>query len=484
MSRTRPRGGPSSRVRALRLTWVCALRLTWVCALRLTWARALRLTWVRALRLTWVLVCALGVGCESAPLGSGSRGSGARDSGTPTSGNPVSGNPASGRAEAASGRRSAQAERNAEAARAAAGYLARSCDSNGRFAYLSHLEVAGDSSEGEYNVLRHAGAIYALAQAWERERQPLVRAALLRASRYLIERHLRGWPHRTGLAAIVSLEDEEVGRECAKLGGAGLGLVALCAARRIEPALIELGRLRELGEFVLAAQRADGSFQSKRYLDDGSWGRFQSLYYPGEAILGLLRLSAEDDDPRWLEAAARGAAFLARSRADLRVDQLPHDHWLLIACAELWPRWGDLDAPPLPQPVLRRHLDDLARVFLARQVEVEAEGIYLGAFDRSGSTCPAATRLEGLLAYASLPPSHEGPEPGPLRAGIERGLAFLRGAQLQAPPELRGALPKGWLRGQDPSGERGEVRVDFTQHALSAFLGGALLAEPGASRAR
>lgn len=372
-----------------------------------------------------------------------------------------------------------ESESERESARAAASYLARACEPSGRFAYLRHVEVGGDRSGGEYNVLRHAGALYALDQAWRELRLPEARAALLRGARYLIERHLRSWPEgapaagQLHLAAIVSLEGEEVERECAKLGGSGLGLVALCAARRLEPALIGLERLRELGAFVLACQEPSGSFRAKRYAD-GSWSSFRSLYYPGEAILGLIRLAEQDPDPRWLKAAAMGAAYLARSRAEVPPAELPHDHWLLIACAELWPRWGELKPPPIPQAVLRRHLDELARVFLARQAEVAAQGEFRGAFERRGATCPTATRLEGLVAYASLPAgSPQAPSAAELQGGIARGLAFLRGAQVQAPSEVRGAIPRAWLRGQDASGPRGDLRIDFTQHALSALLGGA-----------
>lgn len=59
---------------------------------------------------------------------------------------------------------------------------------------------------------------------------------------------------------------------------------------------------------------------------------------------------------------------------------------------------------------------------------------------------------------------------GRLREAIARGGRWLLQTQLHEPPELEGAFP-----GADPrgglGGQRGQVRVDFTQHALSALLG-------------
>ena len=43
----------------------------------------------------------------------------------------------------------------------ATGYLERNCDSDGRFAYMS--EMASGRQSPSYNIIRHAGAMYALA---------------------------------------------------------------------------------------------------------------------------------------------------------------------------------------------------------------------------------------------------------------------------------------------------------------------------------
>ena len=283
---------------------------------------------------------------------------------------------------------------------------------------------------------------------------------------------------KPGLRVIASRTGEEVAQSTAKLGGAGLGLVALCAAHSLDPDLVSLDDLRGLARFVLWAQRPDGSFRAKFFLERDAWSSFVSLYYPGEAILGLVRLYALDPDPAWLTAAARAAAFLARSRRDLSPSKLPHDHWLLIAGGELLPRWGELQQAPAPRAEVRLHLDRLASLFLAVQAEIAAAGRYPGSFHASGAVCPSATRVEGLVGYASLSgvASAEAPSRAKLLAGIQLGARFLERAQLLEDPRLCGAFPRGLVETSDePLRQRGEVRVDFTQHSLSALLGAARL---------
>jgi hypothetical protein len=363
-----------------------------------------------------------------------------------------------------------------ESIQAATAFLASACDARGRFAYRLHVERLGDQSEGDYNVLRHAGALYALEQAWRAQQDPAAAAALKRGARYLVQHHLRSLTGKPAFKVIASRTGEEVSQPTAKLGGAGLGLVALCAARRLDEEIVSLDDLRGLGRFVLWSQRVDGSFRAKYFLEREEWSSFVSLYYPGEAILGLLRLYALDPNPAWLEGAAKAAAFLARSRRDLPRAKLPHDHWLLIAGGELLPRWGELERPPAPRAEVRLHLDRLASLFLSVQEEINAVGRYPGSFHAGGAVCPSATRVEGLVGYASLggEPSRSAPTRAQLVEGIQLGARFLERAQLRTDPRLRGAFPRGFLEASDePLRRRGEVRVDFTQHSLSALLGAA-----------
>jgi hypothetical protein len=101
----------------------------------------------------------------------------------------------------------------------------------------------------------------------------------------------------------------------AKLGGAGLGLAALLELEKVEPDFTPLEDLRRLGRFVLYLQKPDGDFYAK-YIPScgGRRDDWVSLYYPGEAALGLVLLYERDSDPAWLRDAAAAIAYLAHHR--------------------------------------------------------------------------------------------------------------------------------------------------------------------------
>jgi hypothetical protein len=109
----------------------------------------------------------------------------------------------------------------------ASGYLIRHLDTDGRFEYAIHLE--GLPAEEGYNVVRHAGAIYALAQYHELTADARTREPILRAAHYLLGRHVRPIAEQNGMSAVFSLPGEEGEGTNAqvKLGGCALGVIAL-----------------------------------------------------------------------------------------------------------------------------------------------------------------------------------------------------------------------------------------------------------------
>ena len=63
-------------------------------------------------------------------------------------------------------------------------YLAGLCDERGQFTYRTNLDP-GIEPEPAYNELRHAGAVYALAQYCQRSPDPAVRDAMRRGAQFL-----------------------------------------------------------------------------------------------------------------------------------------------------------------------------------------------------------------------------------------------------------------------------------------------------------
>jgi hypothetical protein len=341
-----------------------------------------------------------------------------------------------------------------EAIDLSAEYLVRSCREDGSFVYSIHLEH--DDLDDDYNVLRHAGAIYALADYHARWPSPDTAAAILRA-RDNLRSFMAPLPERPEIWAIWSHDDP---RE-AKLGGAGLALVAL---DRLE-------ERQRLARFVAFMQKPDGGFHSKFFARRGFDAEWVSLYYPGEAALGLAMLHEDDPAGGWGEIAKRALLFLAGSRR--HEARVPADHWALIASERLLRDSGDLFATDDREAIVA-HSRQVVSAMLAARPDHAPNSPRRGSFTIDGRTTPTATRLEGLLAARGHVALAE--LEGPMDAAIDDGIDFLSRAIVRD-GEHRGAMPRAIARIErfSPTGSFNrramEVRVDYVQHALSAFLG-------------
>jgi len=355
-----------------------------------------------------------------------------------------------------------------EAIDRAAAYLVRACREDGKFVYRVNLDP-DVTPEPKYNMLRHAGTIYALgmAQQWRADRS--IEAAMVRAAGFLKRRAIGPVPQQDPMLAVWS-DPRLTGNDGplqAKLGGTGLGLVALLSVERVRPGFTSPDELRKLGRFLVWMQKEDGSFYSKHLPDGpGRDDRWTSLYYPGEAALGLLLLYENDPSPVWAKAAAKAVAYLARRRRDrVRVEA---DHWALLATARLF-SLAEEHALVIDRAAALRHAVQVCEAILDEKPRYAASRQTAGCLTADGRTCPTATRLEGLLAALRfLPPEHAA-----LRARIgpalHEGIAFLVRAQVKDGPHS-GAIPRA-AEPRGPGDERAtEVRIDYVQHALSAMI--------------
>jgi len=352
---------------------------------------------------------------------------------------------------------------------AAGDYMNGACDASGRFKYLQHLDRAKPSSR--YNVVRHAGAIYAMVAAFRRSKNPSTQAAVERATRYLLIHHVAALPNDAQRMAVWSLPGEETrdGRRQAKLGGSALGLIALTEASTLNDGLVPTTTLRALGRFILSMQDKNGQFKAK-FLDDGSVDdEAKSLYYPGEAILSLVLLHEKLGGEEWLRGATLGAGYLARQRAGMKISELPADHWLMIASERLQRHLTGKMAPAAS--LLLQHNKDLAQAMLDEQDKVISVELQ-GSFMLDGRSTPTATRLEGLLALMDWLPARD-PLHARLDKAIGRGIVFLMRCQMMS-GEARGGIlraiaPQASAKKSFDLRQR-EIRIDYVQHALSAWL--------------
>jgi hypothetical protein len=345
-------------------------------------------------------------------------------------------------------------------------YLERSCGPDGKFVY--RVEIGSGRKSASYDIIRHAGAMYAVAMLNSTRPDPEAAAALLRAAKFLRRNYIGPGPHPGQLAVWSQplVEDARasharIRERYAELGGTGLGLVALAAARRIDPRSIPLEELESLGRFSLFLQKDDGSFVHKYLAESGPVPNESVLYYPGEAALGFISLYETDHSREWLNAASKALSYLAKSRVGL--NDLPADHWALIATAKLLP-YCENGACPVSREELVAHATRVCESILREQFKGSAAVGLDGAFDSTGRTAPAATLLEGLLAALEFLPKSE------LRDKIDvaaaRGISFLLRAQIVSGSEAGGMPGAVATRVLDS----GQIRIDYVQHAVCAWL--------------
>jgi hypothetical protein len=374
----------------------------------------------------------------------------------------------------------------------AADYLHRSIDASGRFVYKRGRDGAPLGSG--YNLLRHAGSVWAMAEYYGAMPQPEPRVdALQRAARYLADCCLAPPAEAHGALALWS-RPQVVGKPQsdlqAKLGGAGLALASFVALESLRPGTDAEHRLLRLARFLRWMQRADGSFYSKLIpAEGGRSNRWVSLYYPGEAALGLVLLYEHDGNREWLEGSLDALRYLARDREG--PGPVPADHWALIATARVFRQDADALSAALPEVLpwdqsraqtageasepgasvrqqLSSHAERIVDRILAEQLAPPEPSCLNGAFDPDGRTTPAATRLEGLIAALEFLPS--GGRRARTELAVARGMDFLSAAQITAGPN-RGGFPRVSPVCGSADRRANEVRIDYVQHALSAMLG-------------
>jgi hypothetical protein len=366
----------------------------------------------------------------------------------------------------------------AQAIDRSSGYLLGLVQADGQLRYRFNLDPEVEVSE-KYNVVRHAGSIHAMAQARARRPSPELDQGIHRAAEFLASCCLRPVPGHTEALALWSdptltgAHDDPIQ---AKLGSAGLGLVALVGARGAGSRAVSLGQLEGLGRFVLWMQRDDGSFYSKHIPSRG--GRddtWTSLYYPGEAALGLLALDQVAPDDRWVVGAARALGHLAELRKDAQ--RVPADHWALLATAELLPRI-ERAGGAVTEEALRHHSHQVVDTILREHGAHRRRPDLRGSFTSDGRAASNATRLEGLLAAWSFEadPAYR----ARMAPAITEGIAWLLGVQVQqgghAGAVTRAAAALESHPRMDAKELRSfnrratEVRIDYVQHALSAWI--------------
>lgn len=356
-------------------------------------------------------------------------------------------------------------------------YLAGKVQSTGRFVYLFDAQEA--RAEGDYNLLRHAGTLWAMFQVHRATGEPGVREAAVRGLANLSREY--PWRDPRHKDAIFLREGPE-GRPKTgdvKLGACGLGILAYVEAERAGVVLSPSDRalVLGLGHGILAMQKPTGELTSYFTVEGRPPNPRRSVYYPGEAILALVELYIRDGNVIWLDAAKRAADFQIGPRwkyAGVEVFT-PPDAWLTQGLVKLWEqtkedRYRDY-AYKLGDELLRTTFppggsvppDLRGATFTGKEVRVT----------------PTSGRNEAVVAAARLARA---------AGDREREKRYIEGAQAAAwfgisqqfrPESVHFVRsPEQALGGIREAIVDNSVRIDGVQHAVSGFLGLADLLEP------
>ena len=355
-------------------------------------------------------------------------------------------------------------------------YLQKSVKENGMFEYRINMDPS-IKVKRKYNILRHAGAIYAMSQYLELYPQDYeMRSAIERAGKYLRDEAIEPVSGKENMLAVWSKPQvNNSGKPLqAKLGGTGLGLVALLSIEKFHPGFTTMPDLQKLGRFIVYMQKEDGSFYSKYIPSEGGLqDRWKSIYYPGEAALGLLMLYEKDKSEVWANSAYKTLEYLANS--NLNQENVQVDHWTLLATEKMLSVEGFYLIHPQID-LLLAHSARICEAIIDQQIISHPYPEFRGGFSKDGRITPSSIRLEGLLAATSVLTLQYRELSGIDRA-IHRGMSFLLNAQIKD-GKYAGAYPRALKKINKNSDDIRhfnrrvtEIRIDYVQHTLSAMIG-------------
>jgi hypothetical protein len=325
-------------------------------------------------------------------------------------------------------------------------YLARVTGRDGKMVYL--YDVARDREvEDDYSEIRHAGATDALFAAYRELHDEDLREAGIRALDWLDGRLKDIDTERAYLP-----DDENA---MGTIGGTGLVLIAFASHASATGDKERLPRMKKLAEFLVRQVDSQGKFRPF-----GGEGR-DVLYYPGEAMLGLLRLYEIDPDRRWLDAAIRVARWRIQTPYVGKRDWY-RDYWFLLVLAELHRHTGEA--------TWADHAASMTDAGIKEQDEEEADfAASNGAYDDTPRPNPTSTYFESLAATAASARKTGRPD-APILDHARRAATFVVWQQLDEETSYRARNPERAIGGVPGNPWGTYVRIDDVQHAIRAML--------------
>ena len=336
----------------------------------------------------------------------------------------------------------------------------------GKYGYIYYADK--DSFDPGYNIVRHAGTTYSLFQIYKASGDPYFKEKALLALEYL--KPFIEYPENNEKIALLKYKKRS------DLGAnALLSLALLEMPAELLEKFPEYKELRtKLGNALLEFQMEDGSFYKKyRQVVRKTPPSKQPMYYPGETFLAFARFFEETGDERFLNAADKAATYQLgdfeksgtpcnwATQAYSRMYRLKPKEEYATACYAmadelLTHQWGTFKERKMPYPDFH------------------------GGFDNSWPprSTPAASRTEALTeAYALAEFKKDEQKMDNYGKAVLAAWWFDMNCQYR--PENSYWLPRperalGGLRGSPIAND---IRIDYTQHFITAVLHGLQIAE-------
>lgn len=203
----------------------------------------------------------------------------------------------------------------------AAEYLTHQVQEDGAFIY--HYYPRFGEIPRDYNIIRHAGTIWSMVQAYQISPNEELAGSIQRAINYMISQIVYD---ENGRAFLYDEADDEIA-----LGGNALAALALTEYTEVFQDSEYLDLCVALGEGMLSMQDpSTGEYFHILSKDFAPLEAYRTIYYDGEATFALCRLYGLTEDSRFLEATKRAAGnFIATDYTQY------HDHWVAYSMNEL-----------------------------------------------------------------------------------------------------------------------------------------------------
>lgn len=336
-------------------------------------------------------------------------------------------------------------------------FLLRHQHRDGRWTYV-YDGATGSERREAYNLPRHSGTTYFVAQVDRLHGLPAARAGALRALRWLQRNKVR----RCGDHPCI----ESYGR--ADIGSAALTVVAATEVLAKEDDRVARELAEGLTAFIRSQQRPDGELMHEYDLRAQEPIDIQHMYYSGEAAFALLKAHEVLGNEADLEAARQLMSHLTGSGWDFLGSRYYYgeEHWTCIAAGEAA---GRVDSPEALDFCRRWFEFNDNLQYREGETPWPVEGAYGAGPVIVPRLTPVGSRTEAFINTYLLF-QHHGADTTEIRALIERGLGQLLRYRWAPGPTHLLANPRAAQGGMPGSPVDLTSRNDFVQHAGSAWI--------------